>query len=82
MNKLTIELKDKEGIKFVELDPKKKYFILITNKEFESLSQIDYHDIRLLEPYLASKVVITLNDINNLTVKEKSNFLKMLSPLS
>lgn len=73
---MKLQLIDKKGIKLMELNPKNKYFLVISRSNAPILPQVKFEPS--FKKLMASKYIFVVDDINNITIEEKKEFLKTL----
>lgn len=74
---MKLQLIDKKGIKLMELNPKNKYFLVLSRSNAGILPQVKFEK-SFIKKFMASKYVFVVDDINNITIEEKKEFLKTL----
>lgn len=77
---ITLKVKDKEGVRLIELDPSKKYF-LVVNKEVGAsfFDGLGTKTMKEVADAFGTSYIFIVNDINGIRAEEKEHFLDILS---
>lgn len=77
MNTVTVRLKDKLGVRLINLDPTQRYVMLISKDNAESLFRNPAAATSLMKELGLSYIFVAV-DINKLTIQEKEQFARFL----
>lgn len=76
-----LHVQDKEGIRFIEIDPSKKYILVVNEANAEAAVSMVQDKVfaKKLTSLIGTQFVLIVEDINGLKLEEKEHFLDVLT---
>lgn len=79
VKKVTLNVKDRNGVKFIEIDPTKNYFLVMDKKNGSEFMKIfNSNSTKELLQSLNTKYLFIVEDIKQIKLEEKEQFLEIL----